>query len=50
MSDFAIHRTKGIFGEMAAIVSRTRATLAPAAPVLCILDRINSLAKFVVEK
>jgi hypothetical protein len=44
-SDFAIHLTASIIGEAESILSRTRAALAPAKPVLRILDRIDPLAK-----
>jgi len=45
MSDFAVHPTASIIGEAGSILSRTRAALAPAKPVLGILDRIDPLAK-----
>jgi hypothetical protein len=45
MSDYAIHLTASIIGETASALSRTRASLAPAKPVLCILDRAEPLAK-----
>jgi hypothetical protein len=45
MSDFALHRTADMIGEAESILSRTRAALAPAEPVLRILDRIDPLAK-----
>jgi hypothetical protein len=45
LSDFAIRLTAGIIGEAEPILSRTRAALAPAKPVLRILDRIDPLAK-----
>jgi len=45
LSDFAIHPTAGIIGEAESILSRTRAALAPAKPVLRILDRIDPLDK-----
>ncbi|MDQ6868411.1 MAG: hypothetical protein M3178_08395 [Pseudomonadota bacterium] len=45
MSDFAIHPTASIIGETVSILSRTQAALAPAKPVLRILDRIDPLAK-----
>jgi hypothetical protein len=45
LSDFAIHLTARIIGEAESILSRTRAALAPAKPVLRILDRIDPLAK-----
>jgi hypothetical protein len=45
MSGFAIHLTAGIIGEADSILSRTRALLAPAEPVLRILDRVDPLAK-----
>ena len=41
----AIHFTAGIIGEAASVLSRTRALLAPAQPVLRILDRADPLAK-----
>jgi hypothetical protein len=44
-SDFAVHSTAGIIGEADSMLSRTRASLAPAQPVLCILDNIDPLAK-----
>jgi len=44
MSDLAIHATAGMFGEAASRLSRTRASLAPAQPVLRILDRREPLA------
>jgi hypothetical protein len=44
MSDFAIHPTARIIGEADSILSRTRATLVPAKPMLRILDRIDPLA------
>ena len=46
MSDFAIHPAASIIGAAESIRSRTRAALAPAKPVLRILDRIDPLAKF----
>jgi hypothetical protein len=45
MSDFAIHPTASMIGEAESILSRTRAALAPAKPVLRILDRIAPLAR-----
>jgi hypothetical protein len=45
ISDFAIHRTVAIMGEADSILSGARALLAPAKPVLCILDRTGPLAK-----
>ncbi|MGH6856717.1 MAG: hypothetical protein ACRECP_03490 [Methylocella sp.] len=45
MSDYAVHRTASIMGEAVSILSRTRALLAPAKPVLRILDRLDPLAK-----
>ncbi|MGH6812933.1 MAG: hypothetical protein ACREDM_11540 [Methylocella sp.] len=45
MSGFVIHLTASIMGEADSILSRTRALLAPAKPVLCILDRLDPLAK-----
>ena len=50
MSDFAIHPAASIIGETELILSRTRAALAPAKPVLRILDRIDPLAKFAVMR
>jgi hypothetical protein len=50
LSDFAIHFTAGITGEAAAILSRTRASLAPAKPVLRILDRFEPLAKLAATR
>jgi hypothetical protein len=50
MSDFAIHPAASIIGETESILSRTRAALAPAKPVLRILDRIDPLAKFAVMR
>jgi hypothetical protein len=44
-SDFAIHPTSSIISEAESSVSRTRAALAPAKPVLRILDRINPLTE-----
>jgi hypothetical protein len=34
----------GEFGEVDSMLSRTRTSLAPAQPVLCILDNIDPLA------
>jgi hypothetical protein len=48
-SDFTIHLTAGIIGEAASILSRTRALLAPAKPVLRILDRFEPLAKLAAK-
>jgi hypothetical protein len=50
LSDFAVHLTAGIIGEAESILSRTRAALAPAKPVLRILDRIDPLAKLAAKK
>jgi hypothetical protein len=47
MSDFAIHP---IIGEADSILSRTRAALAPAKPVLRFLGRINPLAKLAAKR
>jgi hypothetical protein len=44
MPDFAIHLSVTIIGEANSILSRTRASLAPAQPVLRILDRLDPLA------
>ena len=45
MSEDVIHSTAGIIGEVDSMLSRTRALLAPAKPVLRILDRIDPLDK-----
>ncbi len=50
MSDFAIHLTVSIMGEADSILSRTRAFLAPAKPVLRILDRVDPLAKLAAKR
>jgi hypothetical protein len=50
MSDFAIYRAADIIGEGDSILSRTRASLAPAQPVLRILDKIDPLAKLAVKR
>jgi hypothetical protein len=50
MSDYAIHLTASIIGEAGAILSRTRASLAPAKPVLRILDGIAPLAKLAAKR
>jgi hypothetical protein len=50
MSDSAIHPTASIIGEAESILSRTRAALAPAKPVLRILDRIDPLAKLAAKR
>jgi hypothetical protein len=39
MSDYIIHSTADMIGEADSMLSRTRASLAPAQPVLCILDQ-----------
>jgi hypothetical protein len=44
MPDSAVHLSATILGEADSILSRTRASLAPAQPVLRILDRIDPLA------
>jgi hypothetical protein len=44
MPDSAIHLSAGIIGEADSILSRTRAKLAPAKPVLRILDKRDPLA------
>ena len=49
-SDFAVHSTAGIIGEADSMLSRTRASLAPAQPVLCILDNIDPLAKLAAKR
>jgi hypothetical protein len=45
MSDYVIHSTAGMIGEVDSMLSRTRASLAPAEPVLRILANIDPLAK-----
>jgi hypothetical protein len=50
MSDFAIHSTAGIIGEVNSMLSRTRASLAPAQPVPRILDNIDPLAKLAAKR
>jgi hypothetical protein len=45
MSDYVIHSTAGRIGEADSMLARTRAALAPAQPVLRILDNIDPLAK-----
>jgi len=50
MSDFAIHLTTDIIGEAASLLSRTRASLAPAQPVLRILDNSDPLAKLAAKR
>jgi hypothetical protein len=45
MSDFAVLRTADVIGEADWPLSRTRALLAPAQPVLGILDNGDPLAK-----
>jgi hypothetical protein len=50
MSDCVIHSTAGIIGEVDSMVSRTRALLAPARPVLGILDNIDPLAKLAAKR
>jgi len=47
MSDYVIHSTAGIIGEVDSMLSRTRASLAPA---LCILDNIDPLAKLAAKR
>jgi hypothetical protein len=44
MPDSAIHLLATIIGEADSIQSRMRASLAPAQPVLRILDRLDPLA------
>ena len=46
MSDYVIHSTAGIIGEVDSMLSRTP----PAQPVLCILDNIDPLAKLAAER
>jgi len=50
MSDFAIHLTADIIGEADSLLSRTRALLAPAQPVLRILDNSDPLATVAAQK
>jgi hypothetical protein len=50
MSDFVIHLTASIIGEEYSMLSRTRALLAPAEPVLRILDNIDPLAKLAAKR
>jgi hypothetical protein len=50
MSHFAFHPMAGIFGEAEPVLSRTRALLAPAKPVLCILDKAGPLAKLAAKR
>ncbi len=50
MSDFAIHRTADIIGEADSLLSRTRAMLAPAHPVLGILVNGDPLAKLTAKR
>jgi hypothetical protein len=50
MSDFAIHLTTDIIGEAVSLLSRTRASLAPAQPVLRILDNGDPLAKLAAKR
>jgi len=41
LSDYVIHSTAGLIGEVDSMLARTRASLAPAPPVLRILDNIR---------
>ena len=50
MSGYVIHSTAGMIGEVDSMLSRTRASLAPAQPVLCILDNIDPLAKLAAKR
>ncbi|MGH6841031.1 MAG: hypothetical protein ACREDV_02915 [Methylocella sp.] len=50
MSDYFIHSTAAIIGETGSLLSRTRALLAPAQPVLRILDNNDPLAKLAAKK
>jgi hypothetical protein len=50
MSDYVIHSTAGIIGEVDSMLSRARASLTPAQPVLCILDSIDPLAKLAADR
>jgi hypothetical protein len=49
-SVFAIHLTAGIIGEADSILSRMRASLAPAKPALRVLDRIDPLATLAAKR
>jgi hypothetical protein len=50
MSDLTIHPTADIIAEAGSLLSRTRALLAPAQPVLRILDDSDPLAKLAAKK
>ena len=50
MSDYVIHSTAGMIARRTPMLSRTRASLAPAQPVLCILDNIDPLAKLAAKR
>ena len=50
MSDYVIHSTAGMIGEADSMLSRTRASLAPAQPVQCILDNIDPLAELAAKR
>jgi hypothetical protein len=50
LSDFAIHLTADIIGEAGSLLSWTRALLAPAKPVLRILDNSEPLAKLAAKR
>jgi len=50
MSDSVIHLAADIIGEAEWSLSRTRALLAPARPVLSILDSDNPLAKLAANR
>jgi hypothetical protein len=50
MSDYVIHSTSVIIGEVDSILSRTRALLAPAEPVPRILDNIDPFAKLAAKR
>ncbi len=50
MSDYAIHPTAAIIDEVDSMLSRTRALLAPAQPVLRILVNIDPLAKLAAKR
>ena len=47
---FAFSSNGGIIGEAEQLLSRTRAKLAPALPVLCILDNNDPLATFAAKR
>jgi hypothetical protein len=50
MSDFFIHLMADIIGEADSLLSRTRASLAAAQPVLRILDNSDPLATLAAKR